>query len=159
MLSRTQWTLPLTYPVPTLTKDLIASRTPCRLSQGFCTARTRSRCFRTKARNSLDGNLCSPLCCEYANDRLSIVEQHSVLFVSWNPHSRNGEPYTIPPIPLSEIRAITRHTPALGWHYVIIVLMSGSNFPPLYFNNGRQHQKCRARFEVSRGSRELFVDA
>jgi hypothetical protein len=44
--------------------------------------------------------------------------------------------YAIHPIPLSEIKAIRRHTPPLGWHSVTVVLVSGLTLPPLYFYRG-----------------------
>eukprot|EP00959_Pyramimonas_sp_CCMP1952_P429491 8994906-Pyramimonas_sp.AAC.1 len=64
--------------------------------------------------------------------------------------------YAVHPIPLSELRAIRRHTPTLGWHHIILVLHSddvppqssspdgiwgygtvaGLTLPPLYFSNG-----------------------
>jgi hypothetical protein len=44
--------------------------------------------------------------------------------------------YTIRAVSLAEMRSIRRHTPTLGWQYIIIVLTSGLAFPPLYFNNG-----------------------
>lgn len=33
--------------------------------------------------------------------------------------------YTITAVPFTEVRSIRRHTPALGWQYVIVVLSSG----------------------------------
>eukprot|EP00210_Caulerpa_lentillifera_P003548 g3384.t1 len=76
--------------------------------------------------------------------RLSVIKQHSVVFLTWVPSNNgnstpckgDGSSYSIPPTPLSEISSITRHTPTIGWHYIIIVLTSGCSFPPLYFNNG-----------------------
>ncbi|BBH08513.1 RabGAP/TBC domain-containing protein, partial [Prunus dulcis] len=44
--------------------------------------------------------------------------------------------YTIRAVPLTEVRSIRRHTPALGWQYIIVVLSTGLAFPPLYFYNG-----------------------
>lgn len=44
--------------------------------------------------------------------------------------------YAIHPIPLSEIKAIRRHTPPLGWHHIVVVLVSGLTLPPLYFYKG-----------------------
>ncbi|GFQ03454.1 tbc1 domain family member 17 [Phtheirospermum japonicum] len=44
--------------------------------------------------------------------------------------------YTIRAVPFSDIRSIRRHTPTLGWQYIIIVMSSGLAFPPLYFYNG-----------------------
>eukprot|EP00249_Psilotum_nudum_P016251 c25747_g1_i3 orf=143-2287(+) len=94
--------------------------------------------------------------------RLRLLKQDSSLFMTWIPYSqrdslkertfvatpkRNGVPiertsdrdrnlYTIRAVPLAEIRSIRRHTPPLGWQYMIIVLTSGLAFPPLYFHNG-----------------------
>ncbi|CAD7699808.1 unnamed protein product [Ostreobium quekettii] len=92
--------------------------------------------------------------------RLSLVKQHSVLFIAWLPYSKgalnedgtfqldsqsdNGQGdrekdrtmYAVHPIPLSDIKAITRQTPTIGYHAMIIVLNSGLTLPPLYFNNG-----------------------
>jgi hypothetical protein len=44
--------------------------------------------------------------------------------------------YAVHPIPLSEIKAITKRTPKLGWHYLCIIRVNGLTLPPLYFNNG-----------------------
>lgn len=33
--------------------------------------------------------------------------------------------YTIRAVPLTEVRSIRRHTPALGWQYIIVVLSTG----------------------------------
>ncbi|PPR86696.1 hypothetical protein GOBAR_AA33996 [Gossypium barbadense] len=47
--------------------------------------------------------------------------------------------YTIRAVPFADVRSIRRHTPALGWQYIIVVLSSGRNrlaLPPLYFYNG-----------------------
>jgi len=42
--------------------------------------------------------------------------------------------YTITAVPFTEVRSIRRHTPALGWQYVIVVLSSGKqNFWLLLF--------------------------
>ena len=42
--------------------------------------------------------------------------------------------YAIHPIPLSDVRALTRHTPPLGWHYLVIVLVNGVTLPPMFFH-------------------------
>lgn len=91
--------------------------------------------------------------------RLSLVKQHCVMFLAWLPYSRGSvledgtfqvtttkertdnldkdrTMYAVHPIPLSEIKAITKHTPTLGWHYIVIVLNNGVTLPPLYFHNG-----------------------
>ncbi|KAF2318075.1 hypothetical protein GH714_041414 [Hevea brasiliensis] len=44
--------------------------------------------------------------------------------------------YTIRAVPFTDVRSIRRHTPTLGWQYIIVVLSSGLAFPPLYFYNG-----------------------
>lgn len=44
--------------------------------------------------------------------------------------------YTVHPIPLSDVKSITKHVPRLSWHYIVIVLSSGLTLPPLYFNKG-----------------------
>lgn len=33
--------------------------------------------------------------------------------------------YTIKDVPLKEVRSVRRHTPSLGWQYIIIVISSG----------------------------------
>ncbi|KAJ7539104.1 hypothetical protein O6H91_11G077100 [Diphasiastrum complanatum] len=52
------------------------------------------------------------------------------------PFDKDRNLYTIRAVSLSEMRSIRRHTPPLGWQYVIIVLTNGLAFPPLYFHNG-----------------------
>lgn len=44
--------------------------------------------------------------------------------------------YTVHPIPLFEIKSITKHVPRLSWHYIVIVLNSGVTLAPFYFNKG-----------------------
>lgn len=44
--------------------------------------------------------------------------------------------YAIHPFPLSDVIAITKHTPPLGWHHLVFVLVSGLTLPPLYFHQG-----------------------
>lgn len=44
--------------------------------------------------------------------------------------------YTIRAVPFTDVRSIRRHTPALGWQYIIVVLSSGLAYPPLYFYSG-----------------------
>ncbi|XP_010911930.1 uncharacterized protein [Elaeis guineensis] len=96
---------------------------------------------------------------QYASERISgrllLVKQGSSLFMSWIPYkastdelgymsrSSNSGPtekdrslYTIKNLPLTDVRSIRRHTPALGWQYIIVVLSSGLAFPPLYFYSG-----------------------
>ena len=51
--------------------------------------------------------------------------------------SQQQQQYALQPIPVSEIRYIRRHTPTLGWHYVVIVLKERSvSLPPLFFHLG-----------------------
>eukprot|EP01018_Ginkgo_biloba_P022868 Gb_09990 [translate_table: standard] len=92
---------------------------------------------------------------ERINGRLRLIKQGSSLFMTWIPYKqtttvRDGVArilnskisekdrnlYTIRAVPLAEVRSIRRHTPPLGWQYIIIVLTSGLAFPPLYFYNG-----------------------
>ena len=44
--------------------------------------------------------------------------------------------YAVHPIPLSEVKAIRKHTPSFGWQYIVVVLTNGLTLPPLYFGNG-----------------------
>jgi len=44
--------------------------------------------------------------------------------------------YAIHPLPLSEVRALRRHTPALGGQHIVLVLGSGLTLPPLTFSAG-----------------------
>uniref|UniRef100_A0A0C9RV14 TBC1 domain family member 15 n=1 Tax=Wollemia nobilis TaxID=56998 RepID=A0A0C9RV14_9CONI len=92
---------------------------------------------------------------ERINGRLRLIKQGSSLFMTWIPYKQNATMrdgvarilnskttekdrnlYTIRAVPLAEVRSIRRHTPPLGWQYVIVVLVSGLAFPPLYFYNG-----------------------
>ncbi|XP_017242711.1 uncharacterized protein LOC108214951 isoform X2 [Daucus carota subsp. sativus] len=87
---------------------------------------------------------------QYASERitgrLKLIKQGTSLFMTWIPYkgqssnvrvSENDRNlYTIRAVPFTEIRSIRRHTPTLGWQYVIVVLSSGLAFPPLYFYNG-----------------------
>ncbi|ESQ43258.1 hypothetical protein EUTSA_v10012867mg [Eutrema salsugineum] len=83
---------------------------------------------------------------ERISGRLKLTKQDSVLFLSWIPYKgqtsnaklseKDRSLYTITAVPFTEVRSIRRHTPALGWQYVIVVLSSGLAFPPLYFYNG-----------------------
>lgn len=58
-------------------------------------------------------------------------------------HAGDHTMYAIHPIPLSEIKAIRRHTPPLGWHYIVMVLVSGLTLPPLFFHQGGVRQLLR----------------
>ncbi|CAK7345416.1 unnamed protein product [Dovyalis caffra] len=94
---------------------------------------------------------------QYASERISgrlkLIKQGSSLFMTWFPYkgqstnarlSERGcgselliwNLYTIRAVPFTDVRSIRRHTPTLGWQYIIVVLSSGLAFPPLYFYNG-----------------------
>ncbi|KAK9715171.1 hypothetical protein RND81_06G147500 [Saponaria officinalis] len=83
---------------------------------------------------------------ERIGGRLKLIKQEDSLFLTWIPYKgqnsnarlseKDRNLYTIRPLPFTEVRSIRRHTPALGWQYVIVVLSSGLAFPPLYFYNG-----------------------
>ncbi|KAI8022895.1 TBC1 domain family member 15 [Camellia lanceoleosa] len=87
---------------------------------------------------------------QYASERISgrlkLIKQGSSFFMTWIPYKgqssnarlseRDRNLYTIRAAAFTEIRSIRRHTPTLGWQYVIVVLSSGLAFPPLYFYNG-----------------------
>lgn len=89
--------------------------------------------------------------------RFRILKQGSSLFMTWIPYTqkvnvkmantmnnnnnnkapeRDRNLYSIRAVPLAEVKSIWRHTPPLGWQYLIVVLSSGLAFPPLYFHNG-----------------------
>ncbi|KAM0008610.1 putative small G signaling modulator, Rab-binding protein [Helianthus debilis subsp. tardiflorus] len=82
---------------------------------------------------------------ERISGRLKLIKQGSSLFMTWIPYkvqSSNARPsagdknlYTIKALPFSDIQSIRRHTPTIGWQYVIVV-SSGLAFPPLYFYSG-----------------------
>ncbi|XVF88339.1 hypothetical protein PTKIN_Ptkin19aG0042900 [Pterospermum kingtungense] len=83
---------------------------------------------------------------ERISGRLKLIKQSSSLFMSWIPYKgqstnsklseKDRNLYTIRAVPFADVRSIRRHTPALGWQYIIVVLSSGLAFPPLYFYNG-----------------------
>ncbi|XP_058115588.1 uncharacterized protein LOC131258346 isoform X2 [Magnolia sinica] len=94
---------------------------------------------------------------QYASERISgrlrLIKQGSSLFMTWIPYKPSNNDsvgqssnarlpekdrnlYTIRAVPLTDVRSIRRHTPTLGWQYIIVVLTSGLAFPPLYFYNG-----------------------
>ena len=52
------------------------------------------------------------------------------------PDAPAGNLYAVHPIPLSEVKAICKHTPSFGWQYIIVVLGNGLTLPPLYFSTG-----------------------
>ncbi|KAJ6829979.1 TBC1 domain family member 15 [Iris pallida] len=87
--------------------------------------------------------------------RLRLAKQGSDLFLTWVPYKpsfdKSDSPgdscnsgllmkdrnlYTIQDVPISDVHSIRRHTPPIGWQYVIVVLSSGLAYPPLYFYNG-----------------------
>ncbi|KAH7853683.1 hypothetical protein Vadar_005510 [Vaccinium darrowii] len=87
---------------------------------------------------------------QYASERISgrlkLTKQGPSLFMTWIPYKGQGSNaklserdrnlYTIRAVPFTEVRSIRRHTPTIGWQYIIVVLSSGLAFPPLYFYNG-----------------------
>ncbi|XP_074274007.1 uncharacterized protein LOC141597441 [Silene latifolia] len=83
---------------------------------------------------------------ERISGRLKLIKQGDSLFLTWIPYKGQNTNarltesdrnlYTIKPLPFTDVRSIRRHTPALGWQYIIVVLSSGLAFPPLYFYNG-----------------------
>ncbi|GMH27308.1 hypothetical protein Nepgr_029151 [Nepenthes gracilis] len=83
---------------------------------------------------------------ERIGGRLKLIKQGQSLFVSWIPYKgqnsntrlseKDQNLYMIRLLAFADVRSIRRHTPALGWQYVIVVLLSGLAFPPLYFYNG-----------------------
>ncbi|XP_057485805.1 GTPase-activating protein gyp7-like isoform X3 [Actinidia eriantha] len=87
---------------------------------------------------------------QYASERISgrlrLIKQGSSLFMTWIPYKgqnsnarlseRDRNLYTIRAVPFTDVRSIRRHTPTIGWQYIIVVLSSGLAFPPLYFYNG-----------------------
>ncbi|KAK1437462.1 hypothetical protein QVD17_03253 [Tagetes erecta] len=83
---------------------------------------------------------------EGISGRLKLFKQGSSLFMTWIPYkgqssnarlsARDTNLYTIRAVSFSDIHSIRRHTPTIGWQYVIVVLSSGLAFPPLYFYSG-----------------------
>ncbi|MCL7043277.1 hypothetical protein MKW94_003435 [Papaver nudicaule] len=96
---------------------------------------------------------------QYASERISgrlrLYKQGATVFLTWIPYKaspsgsdsmfqssnpylleRDRSLYTIRAVPFTDVRSIRRHTPTLGWQYIIVVLSSGLAFPPLYFYNG-----------------------
>ncbi|KAF5482208.1 hypothetical protein F2P56_002797 [Juglans regia] len=83
---------------------------------------------------------------ERISGRLKLIKQGHTLFMTWIPYKgqssnaklseKDRNLYTIRAVPFTEVRSIRRHTPALGWQYIIVVLSSGLAYPPLYFYNG-----------------------
>ncbi|KAL8223149.1 hypothetical protein R6Q57_020548 [Mikania cordata] len=83
---------------------------------------------------------------EGISGRLKLFKQDSSLYMTWIPYkgqssnvrlsARDTNLYTIKGVPFSHIHSIRRHTPTIGWQYVIVVLSSGLAYPPLYFYSG-----------------------
>ncbi|XVE98364.1 hypothetical protein REPUB_Repub03eG0100000 [Reevesia pubescens] len=83
---------------------------------------------------------------ERIRGRLKLIKQCSSLFMTWIPYKgqstnarlseKDMNLYTIRAVPFAEVRSVRRHTPPLGWQYIIVVLSSGLAFPPFYFYNG-----------------------
>ncbi|XP_057768962.1 uncharacterized protein LOC130988982 isoform X2 [Salvia miltiorrhiza] len=83
---------------------------------------------------------------ERISGRLKLMKQGNALSMTWLPYKgqssnarlteKDKNLYTIRAVPFSEIRSIRRHTPTLGWQYIIVVMSTGLAFPPLYFYNG-----------------------
>ncbi|XP_027916325.1 TBC1 domain family member 17 isoform X1 [Vigna unguiculata] len=83
---------------------------------------------------------------ERISGRLKLIKQSSSLFMTWIPYKGHSSEarlsddernlYTIKAVSFTEIRSIRRHTPALAWPYIIVVLSSGLAYPPLYFYSG-----------------------
>lgn len=94
---------------------------------------------------------------ERITGRLRLIKQGPSLFMTWIPYNEgplaegNGKYgsaygskssgkdrnlYTIRAVSVAEMRSIRRSAPALGCPYIIVVLISGLAFPPLYFHNG-----------------------
>ncbi|KAH9614995.1 hypothetical protein KSS87_001488 [Heliosperma pusillum] len=72
---------------------------------------------------------------ERISGRLKLIKQGDSLFMTWIPYKgqntnarlskRDRDLYTIRLLPFTDVRSIRRHTPALGWQYIIVVLSSG----------------------------------
>ncbi|EPS58476.1 hypothetical protein M569_16338, partial [Genlisea aurea] len=83
---------------------------------------------------------------ERISGRLKLLKQGNALFMTWVPYKGHGSSarisdkdknlYSIRSLAFSDIRSIRKHTPTLGWQYVIVVMSSGLAFPPFYFYNG-----------------------
>ncbi|XP_030511794.1 TBC1 domain family member 17 [Rhodamnia argentea] len=83
---------------------------------------------------------------ERISGRLKLIKQGLSLLLTWIPykgHNTNARLsekdrnlYTIKGISFSDVRSIRRHTPTLGWQYIIVVMSSGLAYPPLYFYSG-----------------------
>ena len=67
---------------------------------------------------------------------LSVIPLPSMMSTSilprWPLHST---PLQVHPIPLSDIKALRKHTPTLGHHHVTLTLASGVSLPSFFFQN------------------------
>lgn len=52
--------------------------------------------------------------------------------------ARDRSLYAIHPVPLTDVRSISKHTPALGQHRVTVTLASGVSLPPFAFLHVRR---------------------
>lgn len=96
--------------------------------------------------------------------RLSLIKQYNCLFICWLPYAagavqledasgagqrgdagggngavesaKDRTMYAVHPIPLSDVRAIHKHTPPLGQHRITLTLATGVSLPSLHFQNG-----------------------
>ncbi|XP_031381697.1 TBC1 domain family member 15 [Punica granatum] len=84
---------------------------------------------------------------ERISGRLKLIKQgSSLLIMNWIPYKgqnsnarlseKDRNLYTIRGVSFTDVRSIRRHTPTLGWQYIIVVMSSGLAFPPLYFYSG-----------------------
>ncbi|PKU75470.1 TBC1 domain family member 15 [Dendrobium catenatum] len=91
---------------------------------------------------------------ERISGQLRLIKQQSSLFLRWVPYidipykedstgelsnsilTKDRQLYAIKYLPFSDVHSVHRHTPPLGWQYLIIVLSSGLAYPPLYFYSG-----------------------
>lgn len=86
----------------------------------------------------------SQFAAERIGGRLMLIKQGACLLLTWIPykgqHSKLSEKdrnlYTIRGVSFSDVRSIRRHTPTLGWQYIIVVMSTGLAYPPLYFYSG-----------------------
>ncbi|KAI3410592.1 Rab-GAP TBC domain-containing protein [Psidium guajava] len=88
----------------------------------------------------------SQLASERISGRLKLIKQGSSLLLAWIPYKgqnsnarlseKDRNLYTIKGVSFSDVRSIRRHTPTLGWQYIIVVMSSGLAYPPLYFYSG-----------------------
>ncbi|KAJ1700347.1 hypothetical protein LUZ63_000126 [Rhynchospora breviuscula] len=90
---------------------------------------------------------------ERISGRLRLIKHGSDLLLTWVPYKpseigvdclgrsdpeasdKDRNLYAIK-TSLNDVRSVRRHTPPLGWQYIIVVLSSGLAYPPLYFYSG-----------------------